>query len=264
MSVVCKSPALPSPARAGFAELCQLNEAFKPFSKTLFRPDRVGLERDQQNRAANEKLEQSLASFLALLSPHFMSEAATQVLEFLIRQYRQAPPQPPPAPDVLAAAHGQPSCLWGLHTPVAHGLSVCQVLTRLEAVNLVSGSCCMHCGPDRLVACLGSAQGQRAERGRADGVRVALPRLAALRAPRAGGALGGRMGLPGAHAAVGGPPAPGGPRPALLHGRRAAGAGVRRGAPAGGRRRRERLRGLDVVLRRRGLRGPGGQAPGAP
>ena len=73
---------------AGLAELCEINEAFKPFTKTLFRRDRVGVEREQQTRAANEKTDASLAAFLTLLSPHFMREAATKVLEFLIRQYR--------------------------------------------------------------------------------------------------------------------------------------------------------------------------------
>ena len=65
-----------------------MNAAFKPFANTLFKHDRVGVEREQQTKAANEKADASIASFLTLLSAHFMSEAATQVLEFLIRQYR--------------------------------------------------------------------------------------------------------------------------------------------------------------------------------
>ncbi len=76
---------------AGFAELCEASEAFKPFAKTLFASSRVGAEREQQTRAANEKTDASVASFLTLLSAHFMSEAATKVLEYLIRQYRQGP-----------------------------------------------------------------------------------------------------------------------------------------------------------------------------
>lgn len=65
-----------------------MSEAFRPFASTLLKRDRVGVEREQQSKAANEKTDASITSFLTLLSAHFMSEAATKVLEFLIRQYR--------------------------------------------------------------------------------------------------------------------------------------------------------------------------------
>ena len=74
---------------AGLAELGQLNEAFKPFAYTLFRQDRVGMDINQETSAANETICQSVESLLTLLSPYFMRDAATRVLEFLIRQYRQ-------------------------------------------------------------------------------------------------------------------------------------------------------------------------------
>ena len=74
---------------AGLAELGQLNEAFKPSAYTLFRQDRVGMDINQETSAANETIRQSVESLLTLLSPYFMRDAATRVLEFLIRQYRQ-------------------------------------------------------------------------------------------------------------------------------------------------------------------------------
>lgn len=43
---------------------------------------------DQQTKAANETICQSIERLLLLLSPYFMRDAATKVLEFLIRQYR--------------------------------------------------------------------------------------------------------------------------------------------------------------------------------
>ena len=73
---------------AGLAELGHLNEAFKPFAYTLFRQDRIGMDIDQQTRAANETVRQSIERLLTLLSPYFMRDAATKVLEYLIRQYR--------------------------------------------------------------------------------------------------------------------------------------------------------------------------------
>ena len=78
---------------AGLVELGHLNEAFKPFAYTLFRQDRIGMDIDQQTRTANETVRQSLERLLTLLSPYFMRDAATKVLEYLIRQYRW--PSPP-------------------------------------------------------------------------------------------------------------------------------------------------------------------------
>lgn len=71
-------------------ELCQADDSLKPFLNTLFRRDRVGLEREHQNKAINEKMDQSVTGFLTLLSRHFLKDAATKVLEYLIRQYRYA------------------------------------------------------------------------------------------------------------------------------------------------------------------------------
>ncbi len=76
------------PSVAGLAELGDINEALRPFAYTLFRQDRLGLDTDQQTRAANETIRQSIERLLTMLSPYFMREAATKVLEFLIRQYR--------------------------------------------------------------------------------------------------------------------------------------------------------------------------------
>ena len=76
------------PLFAGLAELGEVNEAFRPFAYTLFRQDRIGLDTDQQTRAANDTIQQSVERLLTMLSPYFMRDAATRVLEFLIRQYR--------------------------------------------------------------------------------------------------------------------------------------------------------------------------------
>ena len=73
---------------AGLVELGYLNEAFKPFAYTLFRQDRIDMDIDQQTTTANETVRQSIERLLTLLSPYFMRDAATKVLEYLIRQYR--------------------------------------------------------------------------------------------------------------------------------------------------------------------------------
>ena len=91
------------PPLTGLAELGEIDEAFRPFAYTLFREDRLGLDTDQQTDAANETIRQSIERLLTMLSPYFMRDAATKVLEFLIRQYRS--PLPPtrhlPKPAVM-------------------------------------------------------------------------------------------------------------------------------------------------------------------
>lgn len=46
------------------------------------------MDRDLQTKDANDRIDQSIATFLSLLSRHFLKEAAAKILEFLIRQYR--------------------------------------------------------------------------------------------------------------------------------------------------------------------------------
>ena len=56
-------------------------------SDTLFGPSSVSFERELHTPEENARLDDSIAAFLRLLSPHFPHHAAHQVLEFLLRRY---------------------------------------------------------------------------------------------------------------------------------------------------------------------------------
>ena len=68
--------------------MCRLDARFKPFAGSLFSRAAITLVRDQLTKEENAKLDASLTAFLRLLSGFYLTSAAFQVLEFLVRRYK--------------------------------------------------------------------------------------------------------------------------------------------------------------------------------
>jgi U3 small nucleolar RNA-associated protein 10 len=66
----------------------RLDSRFKPFAQSLFSRSSLTVTRDQLTKEENEQLDRSLRAFLQLLSNHFLTPAAFQVLEYCIRRYK--------------------------------------------------------------------------------------------------------------------------------------------------------------------------------
>ena len=79
------------PAEAGLRELVDAEPRFEPYTRSLFGPGALGLDRDARSADENARLDGLLAGFLQLLSGFFLAPGASKALEFLIRQYRRAP-----------------------------------------------------------------------------------------------------------------------------------------------------------------------------
>jgi U3 small nucleolar RNA-associated protein 10 len=73
---------------AGLKQLCRLDPRVKSFADSLFSRTAITLDRDQLTREEDAALSQNIRSFLYILSNNFMSPAAFQVLEFMIRRYK--------------------------------------------------------------------------------------------------------------------------------------------------------------------------------
>lgn len=78
-------------AAAGLRELVDAEPRFEPYTRSLFGPGALGLDRDARSADENARLDGLLAGFFQLLSGFFLAPGATKALEFLIRQYRRAP-----------------------------------------------------------------------------------------------------------------------------------------------------------------------------
>lgn len=74
-------------ALSGLEVLKKLEPRLKPFEATLFSPSAKELSRELQTKEANERLDESINTFLALLAPYFLEKHAHKVLEYLIRRY---------------------------------------------------------------------------------------------------------------------------------------------------------------------------------
>jgi U3 small nucleolar RNA-associated protein 10 len=75
-------------AQAGFHELIELDGRFAAYSKTLFSVDSIQMDRELQSQEFNDKLNNSISSFLRLLSSYIMLTPAHQALEYLVRRYK--------------------------------------------------------------------------------------------------------------------------------------------------------------------------------
>ncbi|KAJ2723879.1 snoRNA-binding rRNA-processing protein utp10 [Coemansia sp. Benny D115] len=86
--------------RDGINDLIKVNKAFGSYSSTLFSEAVKDMDRVLQTKSENEKLDESIRSFLFLLAPHFLTRPAGKALEWLIRRFRI---QEFNAKDILAA-----------------------------------------------------------------------------------------------------------------------------------------------------------------
>jgi hypothetical protein len=73
---------------SGFHELIELDGRFDAYSKTLFSVDSIQMDRELQSQEFNAKLNNSISSFLRLLSSYIMLTPAHQALEYLVRRYK--------------------------------------------------------------------------------------------------------------------------------------------------------------------------------
>ncbi|KAJ3184550.1 HEAT repeat-containing protein 1 [Geranomyces variabilis] len=74
--------------RTALAELATHNPAFADFDQTLFSESFKSFDRTLQTKEDNAKLDQSIARFLRLLSPHFLLQSCFKALEWLLRRFR--------------------------------------------------------------------------------------------------------------------------------------------------------------------------------
>ncbi|PIA14644.1 hypothetical protein COEREDRAFT_46446, partial [Coemansia reversa NRRL 1564] len=72
----------------GLRELQQINVRFSAYATTLFSAAVKDLDRVQQTRDENQKLDESIRGFLFLLAPHFLTRPAGKALEWLVRRFR--------------------------------------------------------------------------------------------------------------------------------------------------------------------------------
>ncbi|CAM9275172.1 unnamed protein product, partial [Sphacelaria rigidula] len=72
----------------GLQRLEALDPGFSPFQETLLSQQAETTLRDLQTPETNERIDQSIVAFLALVSPHFDSKEAHLCLEYLIRHYK--------------------------------------------------------------------------------------------------------------------------------------------------------------------------------
>ncbi|KAJ1820338.1 snoRNA-binding rRNA-processing protein utp10 [Coemansia sp. RSA 2598] len=84
----------------GLRDLCKMNNRFQVYAKTLFSEAVKDMDRVLQTKEENDKLDETIRSFLFLLAPHFLTKPAGKALEWLIRRFRI---QEFNAKDILAA-----------------------------------------------------------------------------------------------------------------------------------------------------------------
>ncbi|KAJ2617295.1 snoRNA-binding rRNA-processing protein utp10 [Coemansia sp. RSA 1365] len=72
----------------GLRELQQINVRFSAYATTLFSAAVKDLDRVQQTREENQKLDESIRGFLFLLAPHFLTRPAGKAIEWLVRRFR--------------------------------------------------------------------------------------------------------------------------------------------------------------------------------
>ena len=72
----------------GLYELQEIDNDFTKFEKTLFSENVKLLERTQQPKEFNERLDRKIKEFLVFLSPYFLIKPAQKTLEWLIRRFQ--------------------------------------------------------------------------------------------------------------------------------------------------------------------------------
>lgn len=72
----------------GIEALVKADKRFSPFTESLFSRSSVNGSREQLTAEENAALNATLAAFLRVLTTHYLSPAAFQVLEYCIRRYK--------------------------------------------------------------------------------------------------------------------------------------------------------------------------------
>ncbi|CAM9333066.1 unnamed protein product, partial [Phaeothamnion confervicola] len=75
-------------AVGGLQSLAAVDERFAPFEDTIFGKDAQHSHRELQTQEVNARIDQSIATFLTLLAPHFLLRPAHLTLEYLVRHYK--------------------------------------------------------------------------------------------------------------------------------------------------------------------------------
>ncbi|KAJ2634126.1 snoRNA-binding rRNA-processing protein utp10 [Coemansia sp. RSA 1286] len=86
--------------RDGLSDLCKVDIRFRPYASTLFSEAVKDMDRVLQTKEENNKLDETIRSFLFLMARHFLTKPAGKALEWLIRRFRI---QEFNAKDILAA-----------------------------------------------------------------------------------------------------------------------------------------------------------------
>lgn len=75
-------------ARNGLMELQRMDERFAPYANTLFAESTMSFDRENMDKEAEKKVDETIHTFLLLLSQFLLLRPAHKVLEYLIRVYR--------------------------------------------------------------------------------------------------------------------------------------------------------------------------------
>lgn len=75
-------------ALEGFRDLCQLDERFIPFERSLFSETSKDIDRFQQTSDEIATLNKSIEAFLELVSGRLLLKPALKAVEWLVRRFR--------------------------------------------------------------------------------------------------------------------------------------------------------------------------------
>lgn len=73
---------------AGFDKLCRVDARIRAYGDVLLSRSALSINRDQMTAEENAKLDGTLREILGLLTNHFLTPAALQILELFIRKYK--------------------------------------------------------------------------------------------------------------------------------------------------------------------------------
>lgn len=73
---------------SGFRELCDVDNKFEPFQRTLFSEQSKRRNRQQLTQAQNDALNSVIESFLGLLEPRLLLKPSVIALEWLVRHFQ--------------------------------------------------------------------------------------------------------------------------------------------------------------------------------
>jgi U3 small nucleolar RNA-associated protein 10 len=72
----------------GYLELCQLDQRFAVYSRSIFSEQSRGEERLQMTAAQNKELDEVVQSFLGLVGARLLLKPALKAIEWLVRRFR--------------------------------------------------------------------------------------------------------------------------------------------------------------------------------